>query len=67
MSKKIDFELKESFLELKILCKKVKTNRLKKRLLFLILKDGQKYKTRECLADYLNASELLFEFGLKLI
>ena len=39
MSKKIGFNVKESLLELKSLRKKVRYNRLEKRVLFLPLKD----------------------------
>lgn len=57
MSKKINFELNESLIELEELRKKQTNHRLEKRLLFLILKDEQKYSTRENLADYLNINE----------
>lgn len=66
MSKKIDFELKESILELKSLRKSAKNNRIEKRLLFLIMKDDQKYSTREKLADYLNISEATLRVWSKL-
>ncbi|MEP5339742.1 MAG: hypothetical protein ABJL44_09595 [Algibacter sp.] len=57
MSKKIDFEIKESVLELQSLRKQVNNNRLEKHLLFLILKNDSKFKTRENLAEYLSLSE----------
>ena len=47
MSKKIDFEIKESVLELESLRKQVSNSRLEKRLLFLILKNDSKFKTRQ--------------------
>ena len=57
MSKKIDFKLKESISELRVLLKKEKKHRIEKRLHFLILKDENKYATREDLASYLNIAE----------
>ncbi|MFQ3172957.1 MAG: hypothetical protein ACI8YQ_002669 [Polaribacter sp.] len=62
MSKKIDFEIKESVLELKSLRKRVKSIRLSRRILFLILKDDPKYNTWEKLAEYLNVSEATLRF-----
>ncbi|OEK09882.1 hypothetical protein A8C32_10255 [Flavivirga aquatica] len=66
MSKKVDFELKESILELQILRKKTKSSRIEKRLLFLILKDEAKYSTREQLADYLNINEATLRIWSKI-
>ncbi|MEP5501930.1 MAG: hypothetical protein ABJP80_07305 [Algibacter sp.] len=57
MSKKIGFEIKESVSELQSLRKQINNSRLEKRLLFLILKNDSKFKTRENLAEYLSLSE----------
>lgn len=57
MSKKINFTLSESISELKSLRKKANSYRIEQRLLFLIYKDDNKFKTREDLAEYLNVSE----------
>ena len=57
MSKKIDFPLSESISNLRSLRKTITNPRIDKRLLFLILKDDNKFKTREELAEYLNVSE----------
>ncbi|MEP1488738.1 MAG: hypothetical protein ABJK28_09950, partial [Algibacter sp.] len=66
MSKKIDFEIKESVLELQSLRKQVNNSRLEKRLLFLILKNDSKFKTRENLAEYLSLSEATLRVWSKL-
>jgi transposase len=66
MSKKIDFEIKESVLELQSLRKQVSNSRLEKRLLFLILKNDSKFKTRENLAEYLSLSEATLRVWSKL-
>lgn len=58
MSKKIDFDLKESILELEKLRKKTSNSRIAKCLLFLILKEAPKYRTREELEAYLNVNEV---------